>query len=310
MNIRETIGSASWDEENADPAAEVNKLVMPVLTESLEFDLQRAAEEAVRAVTSEGMRRQDTEEIRAAKPKQPLTEEEQTLEAIEKRLQTLQLSLELLSNICIEDTGEGMNANRTRTLITSSPTDDGWEDADETMLDEDGMPEDDASDKADDDDATLLTDTAMIDDTTTSTPLDENLLRSNPILHTMTYTVFPALVRLATPTSLSFPAQAVPTVSTNVPAITNGLALVHLRALECLNNFLLAMCEVPTRWWFRERKEDAVNAWNWLFATAEQVAGTGVRVGDEESGQEMRGAVLEAVVGCLWMVARGLNGDV
>jgi len=76
--------------------------------------------------------RKDTEEIIEAKPKQPLTEEEvggqpislhhmvrirlylivtllwpyiqKILEEIERRLQTLQLSLELLSNICIEDT--------------------------------------------------------------------------------------------------------------------------------------------------------------------------------------------------------------
>ncbi|RUS17101.1 hypothetical protein BC937DRAFT_90414 [Endogone sp. FLAS-F59071] len=294
MNIRETIRSTSWD-ETVDPVAEVNKLVMPILASSLDYDLQKAAEEAVRVATSEAYLHIETKEITGL-PKQLLTPEEQMLREIEKRLEILHLSLELLSNICIEDTGE----------------DDGWEDGDETMLDEDGIPEH-TSDKdsiADDDAAALLADASMLNDAATLGSVDDTQLRSNPILHLMTYTVFPALIRIATPTPLSFPPQNLPTPSTAAPAITEHLARAHLRALECLNNFFLTMCEVPTKWWFRERKEDAMNTWTWLFTTAGQVAGSGVRVGEEENGQEMRGAVLEAIVGCLWALARGLESDV
>lgn len=52
INIRETIRSTSWD-ETVDPVAEVNKLVMPILASSLDYDLQKAAEEAVRVATCE-----------------------------------------------------------------------------------------------------------------------------------------------------------------------------------------------------------------------------------------------------------------
>lgn len=180
------------------------------------------------------------------------------------------------------------------------------------MLDEDGIPEHTSDkDSTDDDDAAaLLADASMLNDATASGSVDDTQLHSNPILHLMTYTVFPALVRIATPTPLSFPPQTLPTPSTAAPAITEHLALAHLRAFECLNNFFLTMCEVPTKWWFKEHKEDAMNTWTWLFATAGQVAGPGVRVGGEDKGQEMRGAVLEAIVGCLWALARGLESDV
>ncbi len=59
------------------------------------------------------------------------------------------------------------------------------------------------------------------------------------------------------------------------------------------------MNEIPSKFWFKEQSSDAVQAWRWLFNTANLVASS------PES--EDRNAVLEAIVGCLWSLGRGLG---
>lgn len=43
--------TGSWDEEN-DPIAEMNKSILPILVEALNFDIEKAAEECINAVNS------------------------------------------------------------------------------------------------------------------------------------------------------------------------------------------------------------------------------------------------------------------
>jgi hypothetical protein len=43
--------SGSWDEES-DPIAEMNKSILPILVEALNFDIEKAAEECINAVNS------------------------------------------------------------------------------------------------------------------------------------------------------------------------------------------------------------------------------------------------------------------
>lgn len=201
------------------------------------------------------------------------------------------MSLELVSNICIQDNTE----------------DDGWHDADETMEDDEDAEEQLADDDNIDD---VLADVAATGETSTSA--DVALLKNNPVLHILTYRVFPQLIKLASTTKISYAPQETPakylphSIESN---IINAFSMTHLRALECLNNFFLTMNDLPSKFWFKERKEDAQNAWTWLFQTAGGVAGSGVAVGDEEPSQELRGSVLEAIVGCLWALGRGLGRD-
>jgi len=225
----------------------------------------------------------------SAKPKQPLTDEDQLVQAVQERLTTLQLSLELISNICLQDSTE----------------DDGWQDADETMED-DEHEEPIYNDNVED----VLADVAATGET--STLADVALVKNNPVLHTLTYQVFPLLIKLASSTKISYPSQESP--ATYLPHsiesnIINAFSMTHLRALECLNNFFLTMNDLPSKFWFKERKQVAQDAWTWLFQTAGAVAGSGVAVGDEEPGQELRGSVLEAIVACLWALGRGLGQD-
>lgn len=237
-----------------------------------------------------------------SKPNQPATAEERALALIETRLQTLQLSLELIANVCTESV-EGVDHE------DDEEQDWGEETADDDMEaeeDEDEMEED--TKKDDDLDENTLREMEQLAAASAEVPMD---LSSHPIINILINTVFPGLIHLGTPTPLSFPEQEVPTPPTVAPLITAQLATTHLRAIEALNNFLLTMADaVPGRWWYKQRKADAEQCWNWLFQQAGAIAGKGVQVGAEEKGQEFRGAILDAIVGCLWTLARGLEGDV
>jgi hypothetical protein len=214
---------------------------------------------------------------------------------IQHQLITLQLALELISIICIQDNTE----------------DDGWEDGDETMEDDEEVIEEQLNGGDDDLDNAILEDMAATGETSTSADLA--LLKNNPILHMLIHQVFPQLIKLGSTTKISYPPQETPakySPHSIESTIINAFSSTHLRAIECLNNFLLTMNELPSKFWFKEKKEDAQNAWVWLFQTAGGVAGSGVAVGDEEPGQQLRGAVLEAIVGCLWALARGLGQDI
>jgi hypothetical protein len=43
--------SGSWDEES-DPIAEMNKSILPILIEALNYDIEKASEECIKAVNS------------------------------------------------------------------------------------------------------------------------------------------------------------------------------------------------------------------------------------------------------------------
>jgi hypothetical protein len=187
--------------------------------------------------------------------------------------------LELLAGICLED-----------------ETEDGWQDAGEQEGDEDmdaeGMVDNLNEDNVDD----FLREAEALGESTFNA-VDEETVRSNPVLHTFTTDILPKLIQLATPTPLSFPA------TNEAPVITQGLDLTHQRALECINNFLLAMNEIPSKFWFKEQSSDATQAWRWLFNTANIV-------GAAPASSEERNDILEAIVGCLWALGRGLGQNI
>ncbi|KAG0000924.1 hypothetical protein BGZ80_006263 [Entomortierella chlamydospora] len=278
----------------------IHSSILPVLSGALNYDLQKASAEAAAAAQIANAQKQQEPDL--SKPNQPATTEEQTLAAIETRLQTLQLSLELIANICTESV-EGVEEEEEE-----------WKDEaindDDMDADDDGEAEVDGFDEKKDDgmDENTLREMEQLAAASSETPMD---LSGHPIINILTNVVFPALINLATPTPLSFPPQEVPTPPTVAPLITSQLATTHLRAIEALNNFLLTMADaVPGKWWYKTRRSEAEQCWTWLFQQAGTVAGKGVKVGAEEKGQEMRGIVLDAIVGCLWTLARGLDANV
>lgn len=280
MNVREVVQlSGSWDDER-DALGELNKIIMPILIISLDYDIQNAANEVKQIIESGNVTKHDESTEITPKPKQPLTKGDLYIQNVEERLTTLQLSLELLADICLQDDTE----------------EDGWEDAGEDM-DQDQDAEDMTDNLNEDNVEDYLLEAEKLGDNTTSTAVDEAVIRSNPVLGNFTYKVFPHLLQLATPTCVSFPQDG-----TFAPGVTQGLTLTHQRALECLNNFLLAMNEVPSKFWFKEHISDATKTWSWLFQSA-------VLIGTAPASEE-RDAILEAIVGCLWALGRGLGENI
>ncbi|KAI8372651.1 armadillo-type protein [Choanephora cucurbitarum] len=277
MNVREIVQlSGSWDDER-DALGELHKIVLPPLMACLEYDIQKAAEEIKRIVDQGGITpHEDTTEI-TPKPKQPVTKGDLQLQHTEEQLVTLQLALELMADICAQDEAE----------------DDGWEDAGEEM-EEDETTEQMADQLNEDNVDQYLRDASNLGEGTSAT-VEESAIRSSPIVNNFTTNIYPRLLQLASPTLLSF--------SQDYPAgVRQGLALVHQRALECLNNFLLAMNEIPSKFWFKEHVADASATWAWLFSTAHTI-------GSAPESEE-RNDVLEAIVGCLWALGRGLGSQI
>lgn len=131
---------------------------------------------------------------------------------------------------------------------------------------------------------------------TTSAHVDDENVKSNPVMRAFILEVNPHLVRLATVTPLSFATDSA------VPTITDALNATHQRALECFNNFLLAMNDIPSKFWFSERLPDAHQAWRWLFELANKIASA--------PQSEARDEVIEVIVGCLWSLGRGLTQNI
>ncbi|KAG0230548.1 hypothetical protein BGW41_002494 [Actinomortierella wolfii] len=299
INLRSVISKNAAENDYSD----IHNLVLPVLSGALNYNLQNAATEATNAAKVVNERKK---EVDLSKPNAPLTSEETALHAIETRLQTLQLTLELIASICTESV-EGVEEEDAIEEWKGGDADMD-EDAMEGDGDEDGADDFDAKDNGDALDANAMREMEQLAAASQEVPVD---LSNHPIVKILVEVIFPALIHLGTPTPLSFPEQEVPTPPTVAPQITQQLATTHLRALEALNNFLLTMADaVPGRWWYKVHRAEAEQCWTWLFQQAGAVAGKGVQVGSEEKGQEMRGAILDTMVGCLWTLARGLDAQV
>jgi hypothetical protein len=171
---------------------------------------------------------------------------------------------------------------------THSDIEDGVQDVDESMVD--GEEEQQEKQHSDDDEDVMNQVHAF-------SSMNDEQLGQNTTLHAYIHQVFPQLIRLSTATPISFEHID------KAPTVTRSLTLTHQRALECLNNFLLSMNEVPSKYWFRECKSDAIQLWRWLFTLADQVA-------TSHAEQWAKEVILETAVGCLWALGRGLTQDI
>lgn len=168
---------------------------------------------------------------------------------------------------------------------------DGFQESDQVMQDdEDNMeqqPEETDNDNEDDIDPAIFNNSNQ----------EDEALQSNPVLHAYIHQIFPQLIRLATATPISYHQ------TTLCPIVSHHLVITHQRSLECLNNFLLAMHDVGSKYWFKQYKQDAVQLWRWLFDIANSVAAANTE-------EWARNAILEVVIGCLWALGRGITQDI
>ncbi|CAG8550386.1 25392_t:CDS:10 [Dentiscutata erythropus] len=261
----------------SEPIMNLNNYLMPVLISCLALDINKAADEAIENVSE--IDNAQCPETTKDLPKYTIPIAENNLNKINVQLMTLQLALEILSKIFLE-------------CFSKDGDDDGWQD-----------------ESQEDNDINVKEDSIMEDIIIMGVNQPDEQSKIHPILNNFATIILPKLFSLAYPTHLSFPEQLGPNVlpmPSVAPEITSSLATVHLRAIECINNFLLVMVDnVEDKWWFTQHREDAKQAWTLLFELGSQVTGKGIG----EPGQESRVKILDALIGCLWTLARGLDGN-
>src|SRR6185369_17915561 len=142
------------------------------------------------------------------------------------------------------------------------------------------------------------------------------------VFTTLAHELTPKLIALSTPTSISFSDTAPDAVCIHHRKIITMMSTTHLRAVECLNNFLLTIVEVVGGFkWFEEKKFEMEKLWVCLIQRLRECIGGRNRLeevlgvtkeneGVRGEGLEERRNLIETLIGCAWSVARGLKGYV
>jgi hypothetical protein len=218
---------------------------------------------------------------------------EQTLERIERMLNTVVVSLEILTGICagLEDDEE-----------KAAPA---AEEAEEGMLEDDEDAEMGSDDGEEMDDEDLINEALDHADMDQDADGDEQATTVNTavtIQSLLAHHLPARLAKLGQLTPLSFPpAGAQPSPH---PPTTSVLSTLHLRAHEALNNLLLTVVASLSG-------DDAGKVaeafplqelWTGLLATVRMIASEPDVL--KERGQEMRGEVLEMALGCVWGIIK------
>jgi hypothetical protein len=108
-------------------------------------------------------------------------------------------------------------------------------------------------------------------------------------------TLVAPLLGLVQPTSLSFPPLSAQSIH---PPTTSALSAIHIAALECLNNIFLSLATAPI-----PSVSAGLTVWNGLWS-ALQLVGT-----ETGPGQERRQEFWEVTIGVLWGVGRVWKGS-
>ncbi|RKP27498.1 armadillo-type protein [Syncephalis pseudoplumigaleata] len=274
---------------------------------------------------------------------------ETQLNAIEDRLATMQLCLEILANMASEDTvNEAENGKEEE---EEEEEEEEWEDVDEEDEDDEGEEGVPGIKKVNSDAVTTAEeikeleaitnghgdgdeeeedgdDMAMVDAATGQSvhALEDAEARVGIMLNRdggrfFSQRLLPLLVRLAEP-ALAPPdetvALALMYTRREIPAVAE-LAILHARALACLNNYLVLAAERSSHGWFAEyQSTDVPRLWHWLLdSVASRVQTAPPMPATAEAGQprdtaeqeEMRQEILEGALDCLWSMARGLGAS-
>jgi hypothetical protein len=167
------------------------------------------------------------------------------LDALEAKLRSVQLSLEILTGVCA-------------TLPDPGPDEPAGPDGEN----EDEMEEDGEAVGDEDEDAAM--------DAEEDTTIPES--KPSPYLNL----VFP-LLALIQPTALSFPPLAAPSMH---PPTTSALSAIHIGALQCLNNIFLSLSVSPNAATVSKDTQNGLNIWSSVWS-ALQLVGTQTGLGQE-----------------------------
>jgi hypothetical protein len=247
-------------------------LLRPVITSLSLLETANTVQELIRTQGSEP-------QLEKLSIKTPDSDHKSTIElqldALESKLRTVQLSLEILTGMCA-------------TLPDPEP------DLGRDQEDEDGPSIFVWNYKC------CLSFLEVDDDTDTDVAMgrqNEQLENDNaPFLTTL---VAP-LVSLVQPTSLSFPPLSAQSIH---PPTTSALSAIHIAALECLNNIFLSFATVPIPCVSAD-SNSGLTVWNSLWS-ALQLVGT-----ETGHGQERRQEFWDVAIGVLWGVGRVWKGSI
>jgi hypothetical protein len=217
---------------------------------------------------------------------------EQTLERIERMLNTVVVGLEILTGICagLEDDEAGANGD----AEVEGVMEEVEEDEDEEM-DEDGEEMDDED----------LINEALDHADMTQGDLEAPTINTAVTLQNLLSLRLPTrLATLGRLTPLSFPPAG--TQPSPHPPTTSVLSSLHLRAYEALNNLLLTIvASVSGSEEDLSRLSEMLpvqDLWKSLLGVVQIIASEPEVL--KEKGQEMRVEVLEMASGCLWGAVR------
>jgi hypothetical protein len=221
---------------------------------------------------------------------------EQTLERIERMLNTVVVALEILTGICagLEDEEEKETAGPSGVMEEEGMLQDAEDEDEEMDSDEAEMDDEDLINEA-------LDHADMAEDDEDDSPTKVNTAVT--IQSLLSHHLPRRLAKLGQLTPLSFPPAG--SQPSSHPPTTSVLSTLHLRSYEALNNLLLTVVASLSG-----STEDARTAemfpiqelWSSLMGTVQMVSSEPDVL--KERGQEMRPEVLEMALGCLWGIIK------
>ncbi|KAK4698959.1 hypothetical protein P7C70_g7310, partial [Phenoliferia sp. Uapishka_3] len=246
--------------------------------------------------------------------------------ALEKKLSTLQLSLEILGEWCASLDAEGLGA-----IAEGSDEDEEWGGIDAGGDVEMGDDEEEGDERGAQDEAEGIVSRKMEEDDEEA-PEEDSPVELNESALSLFSNLPLLLLTLAQPTSLSFapttssitlaataPSTLLPTSTSPLPSaipealtpLSDLLTTVHVRSLECLNNLYITLARSKNA---ADCSKDLQKVWE---GTLELVLGavqgevvTERVEGSAEEGEERKMEVVMAGVGAAWGMARvGLGED-
>ncbi|KAK8861699.1 hypothetical protein IAR55_002522 [Kwoniella newhampshirensis] len=286
--LRNCVAAGSWADDKVDISTLTNATILPLVNGLLDVNMQEVCARVLQLVQE--IPKQD---IAIALGKDLKTDHksgpELSLERIERSLNTVVTALEVLTNICA-----------------------GLEDEDDVL---EGAEVPETAEEADEDEEMdgVFDDEGLIEQgREPDAPFGD--IASNPVVnpgatlsHLLSGLQLPRrLTALSQLTQLSFP-PANDTPSPHPPT-TSVLSMLHLRALEALNNLLLTTAaSIPANASAATQAAAAAaipmqGIWDAMFATIETIGSEPQAL--QLRGQEMRVEVLQMALGCVWGIAK------
>ncbi|KAJ3409009.1 hypothetical protein HDV05_004658 [Chytridiales sp. JEL 0842] len=235
------------------------------------YDFQALVKEAEKLAGEITPALQEESEVSAA-----LSKSENELRALEAQMGTIQLGLELLTNMYSEETAEEAEA---------------WENDDDDQMEDEEMEQHDD----DDDMAEMMQDQSLMEtiasESSIANPIEETTTSTTPYTLLTAHSLLSKTLHLCSAASVPLPASPAQ-IPTLLNPLSEALSTVRLRAFGALNNLL--NCAQGGGWF--EKAEEVIKVWGFLFEVTHAAASS--------SGAAVV-EILEASVGCMWALARG-----